>query len=72
MSSHKQRQSIPVIVSAFDDGHHDGYADAVNGSPCDPSTRFQTWQRRRPVDDFADYERGYRASYDQVRAECAS
>lgn len=56
------------IEPAFDLGSRDGYADAVNGHRRDPAQRFQSWHRRRPVSDFADYERGYVASYEQVRA----
>ena len=76
----KQRQVIPVFRdarparvarTAFSDGHVDGYADAVNGHPRDPAARFQSWHRARDVRDYSDYERGYVASYEQVKAAVA-
>lgn len=58
--------AIKLLEPAFDVGHLDGFADATNNNPCDPAQRFQSWHKRRPVEEFADYERGYRASYQQV------
>ncbi|HVY79859.1 MAG TPA: hypothetical protein VG994_02665 [Steroidobacteraceae bacterium] len=54
--------------SAFTDGHLDGFADATNGNPSDATHRFQTWHRKRPVSDFADYERAYQRSYRDAAA----
>lgn len=44
----------------------------TNDHPCDPAQRFQSWHRRRPVEDYAEYEAGYRASYADVVALIAA
>lgn len=70
MSAQKQstrvRVGYPDTTPAFDAGHLDGFADATNGNPRDPSLRFKAWHQRRAPGEFTDYERGYHASYDQA------
>jgi hypothetical protein len=67
--NHRQLQPIPIIdiTPAFDAGSSDGYSDALRGHPKDAAQRFQSWHRSRPVEDFAEYEVGYNASYEQVK-----
>ena len=51
----------------FDAGSSDGYSDALRGFPKDAAARFASWHRSRAVTDFAEYECGYLASYEQVK-----
>ena len=55
------------ITPAFDAGSSDGYSDALRGFPKDAAARFASWHRSRQVSDFAEYETGYLASYEQVK-----
>ena len=67
--SKRQRIDLPIdITPPFDAGSSDGYSDALHGHPKDAAARFQSWHRSRPASDFAEYETGYLASYEQVRS----
>lgn len=69
MTNNKALQFIPIIPApAFDLGSLDGYADALHGAPCAPDVVFARRHKRRPVEEFTDYEQAYRASYAQVKA----